>query len=292
MKNIFCHKNSSMKLCCLLAVFAVLFLTPARETGAETIQESEIAIKDSLIGAGINVSSVTVSETNVGIRYQQSILEFTDIDGMLTKIATILAAVSDILTGSYQVEIHQTFDDGQIMEVIGQSEDGQLYLEGSISSAVFQEKLELNPQTRGPMLTSGTCNPSQGDNCQNSPCECYPDETCDPGNPAADEKGCVVKAAPPNSHLSGTQYVCDTGYEWNDALSACVPETTCPPNAVIFQEECHCDDGYEWNADKTQCIISQVSGGDDDSDDSSDYSCFISSIWEKNMHGFTYGHSR
>lgn len=279
MKNIFGYKNSSVTLFCLIAAFALLFLTPGRGTSAETTETTETAITNSLIAAGIDVTAVSVSGTSVAIRYRQSISEFTGIDEMLTKIATILASVSDTLPGSYQVKIHQTFDDGQIMEVIGQSEDGQPYLDGSISSAVFQEKLELNPQTRGPMLTEGTCNPGQGDNCQNNPaCECYPGETCDPGNPAADEKGCVAAAAPPNAHLSGTQYVCDTGYEWNDDLSACVPEITCPPNAFLFQEECRCDDGYEWNADKTQCVISQVSSGDDEDSDDSSYSCFISSV--------------
>ena len=223
--------------------------------GTTPAQGSEISLTDSLVSSGLISPTVSTNGIEVTIEYQQPISEFNGVEEMLTRIADILVSVTQELASNYNVIIRQYFDDGHIMEVATPAVNGSAFLSQQISVEDFRAQLSFNPLTRGPIIVADKCEPGQGENCANClGCECYPGEICDPDNPAANERGCIVITPPANAHLDGSQYVCDEGYEWNAELTSCIPEIQCPPHAFKFQKECYCDLGYAWNDDKTACL--------------------------------------
>ncbi len=230
-----------------LLLSASLAVGPARGSG--------LSLNDSLTTYGLSNFTVTTSGNQVSIEYQQIIAEFSDFTEMLDRIADILEIVSNELGADYEVIIDQVFDDDQIMRISTIAANGSAYLSATISADEFRELINFQPLTRGPMMVAGECESGQGENCENCPeCGCYPGETCDPSDPAANERGCVVVTLPANAHLNGNQYVCDEGYEWNADLTACVPLLECPENAFKFQGECECEPGYAWNEGETACL--------------------------------------
>ncbi len=238
--------------------FAIFFfiLLPLPGFGTLPALGSESSLLDHLNTYGLKDAAVAIDGNDkVSVTYRQNVAEFDSLAEMLTRIADILVIVTQELSGNYQVTIRQHFDDGQIMEVSIPAINGSAFLNNRISSDAFLEKLNFHPLTRGPMIVAGKCEPNQGNNCSNcEACACYPGEICDPNNPAANERGCVVQHIPANAHLDGSEYVCNDGYEWNGALTDCIPEIVCPPHAFKFQGECECEAGYDWNEDKTACF--------------------------------------
>jgi hypothetical protein len=227
--------------------------------GVGIVDAQEKTIDDQLSLYGLEEPKVSLSGNEVLVEYKQPVSELGSLNDEFKKIAKILTTVSDELSPAYLVKIRQHFDDGQIMEVVGKPEDGKAFLNNQISEETFSERLEFKPLTRGPPIIPGMCEPDKGENCENcEECVCYPNEFCDPTNPKANKKGCVVKYIPPNSHLVGSEYVCDEGYEWNSDLTECVTEKKCPPNSFKFQGECYCMHDYKWNPDKTKCILKEV----------------------------------
>jgi hypothetical protein len=226
--------------------------------GVGIVDAQEKTIEDQLSLYGLEEPKVSLSENEVIVEYKQPVSELGSLNDEFKKIAKILTTVSDELSLAYLVKIRQHFDDGQIMELAGKPEDGKAFLNNQISAETFSERLEFKPLTRGPAIVPGMCEPDKGENCENCvECVCYPNEFCDPSNPEADKKGCVVKYSPPNSHLVGSEYVCDEGYEWNSDLTECFPEKKCPQNSFKFQGECYCMHGYEWNPYRTKCILKE-----------------------------------
>ena len=247
--------SEKTRILCLIIVCTVL---AAGIMVAATVHAQAETIEDILSSYGFKEPRVSISGNEVLVEYKQPISEFAPLSDEFGKIALILTTVADELSPTYLVRIRQYFDDGQIMELVGNPEDGKAFLDNQISEETFSERLEFKPLTRGPAILPGVCEPDKGENCENcEDCVCYPNEFCDPTDPKANKRGCVVDYIPPNSHLVGSEYVCDEGYEWNSDSTGCVPEKKCPPNSFKFQGECYCIYGYEWNPDKTQCISKQ-----------------------------------
>ena len=61
---------------------------------------------------------------------------------------------------------------------------------------------------------------------------------------------------PPNSSPQGDSCVCDSGYEVNADLTACVPagQFECPPHSSPMGDSCICDNGYVVSEDQTECV--------------------------------------
>jgi len=250
---------ASRTLPCLLGLLALMCVMSA---GAVSAEGEEAAITSDLIGSGISVTAVATSGAVVTVEYDQPVAEVNTVIDVLLKIGTILSTVAGEVPSAQGVVVIQYFDDGQIMEISGAPQDGVAFVNQQLSAEEFMDRLAFRPLTRGPLMVSGECEPSKGETCEDSPeCGCYPGETCDPTSPEANERGCVPGAAPANSHLVGSEYVCDDGYEWSSDLLSCVPVKTCPPNAFAFDGECHCEAGYEWNSAGTECVPVQTGGG-------------------------------
>ena len=227
--------------------------------GVGIVNAQEKTIEDHLSLYGLEEPKVSLSENEVIVEYKQPVSELGSLNEEFKKIAKILTSVSDELSPTYLVRIRQYFDDGQIMEIVGKPEDGKAFLNNQISEETFLERLDFKPLTRGPSIVQGICEPDIDENCENcEECVCYLNEFCDPANPKANKKGCVVKYIPPNSYLVGSEYICDEGYEWNSDLTECVPEMKCPKNSFKFQGECYCMHGYEWNPDRTACVLKEI----------------------------------
>lgn len=242
-------------------VLCLVLIMSFPASGVVSAEGEEAAITNALLSSGISVTAVSISGSEVTVEYQQPAAEVNSVIDVLLKVGSILSTVSAEMPSAQSVVVVQYFDDGQIMEITGAPQDGVAFMNKQTSAEEFMGALSFRPLTRGPIMVPGECEPGKGENCENCPeCACYPGETCDPGNPQANERGCVPGAAPANSHLVGSEYVCNDGYEWNSDLSACVPVQQCPPHAFSFQGECHCEAGYEWNSSGTECLPVQSSG--------------------------------
>jgi len=223
-------------------------------TASGTANAQEPPIEDALSSSGFEDPEVSISGNEVIIEYREDISVLDSLEEELGRIANILTIVSNELSTTYTVGIRQRFDDGEIVEITGKPEDGQAFLDNQIAAERFLDILKFKLLTRGATIPAG-CESERGDNCENcETCACYPNETCAPANPKANEKGCVVTHIPSNAHLVGSAYVCDDGYEWNLDLTDCVPEKECPPNASRFQDECYCVQGYEWDTGGEKCV--------------------------------------
>ncbi|MBN1857358.1 MAG: hypothetical protein JW846_10465 [Dehalococcoidia bacterium] len=251
----------------LAALLPLVLLASLLAPGMVSAEGEEATITNRLITSGVAVTSVSTSGSKVTVQYEQAVAEMDSVVTVLQKVGTILSVVAEEMPSASTVVVVQYFDDGQIMQVSGVPSDGAAFMSQQLSAQEFMDLLTFTPLTRGPIVVSGECETGAGEDCSNcDDCPCYPNETCDPGNPQANERGCVPGAAPANSHLVGSQYVCNPGYEWNQDLSACVPVTQCPPHAFAFQGECHCESGYEWNSAGTECVpVQNTSTGNNDS---------------------------
>jgi hypothetical protein len=182
--------NKKIRILYLIIVFSAII-------SVGIVNAQEYTIKAALSSYGLEEPKVSISGNEVTIEYKQPVSEFGSMNEEFKKIAKILSIVADEHPTAYRVIIRQYFDDGQIMELIGKPEDGKAFLNNLISEETFSERLEFNPLTRGPPIIPGTCEPDKGENCENCvECVCYPNEFCDPTNPEADKKGCVVKYIP------------------------------------------------------------------------------------------------
>ena len=182
-------------------------------------QASEATLNTRLSNYGLTDPVISTSNNRVTIVYQQTIAEFSSLAEMLTQLAEVLVITTEKLPGTIRVILRQYFDDGQIMEIETEANIGSTYLNEQLSAETFKEKLDFRPLTRGPLIIEGECEPGTGENCSNCPeCGCYPGENCDPNNPAANSRGCVVMHPPEHAHLDGDEYVCDEGYESNQPL--------------------------------------------------------------------------
>ena len=243
----------------LAAWLPLALLASLLAPGMVSAEGEEAAITNRLITSGVAVTSVSTSGSQVTVEYEQPVAEMDSIVMVLQKVGTVFSVVSEEIPSAQTVAVVQYFDDGQIMRIAGAPQDGVAFQSEQMSAEDFMDSLVFLAVTRGPIIVPGECETGAGEDCSNcDECPCYPDETCDPGNPQADERGCVPGAVPANSHLVGSQYACNDGYEWNADLSACVAVLQCPPNAFSFQGECHCEAGYEWNAAGTECVPVQT----------------------------------
>ena len=220
-----------IRLILLLVLLAGLF--PAAALAQEDTLESAVQ------AFGLNDVQVTVAEDEVLVEYRQAVADFGSMDVELERIAHILDLVAQQVTPERPVRIRQLFDDGQVMELVGDPADGRAYLAGDLGADDFQQALIYQPRTRGPLVVEGVCQPAGGDSCENSEaCACYPTERCAPADPAADERGCVASGDLPNAHLEAGQYVCDEGYQWNDAMDGCVAMPGCPAGSYAAGDTC------------------------------------------------------
>jgi hypothetical protein len=248
------QRRTACRIIWLPLLLAASLLAP----GVVGADGEEAKVTNQLLAAGIDIQSVMTSGTDVTVEYSQPVAEVSTVIDVLQRIGTIFAAVAAEMPSTRTCIVVQHFDDGQIMEVSGIPADGVDFLGQRLTAQAFMAALEFRPLTRGPMLVPGACDPGGGENCSNcAECSCYPGETCDPANPQANARGCVAAATPANAHLVGSEYVCNDGFEWNAALSACVPVTQCPPHAFSFDGGCHCEPGYEWDSDGTECVPAQ-----------------------------------
>ncbi len=216
---------------------------------------SEQSLKNSLTTYGLQNLIVTSSADSVTIKYTQTIAEFSSFTEMLNRIADIADLAAQELGINYEVVIEQDFDDDQIMQIVTKAANGTAYLDQTLNNEQFRDLLTFQPRTRGPIMVAGECVPKNGNTCENcTACSCYPGEICDPSNPTANERGCVVITPPAHAYLQGSQYVCDAGYEWNSEQTNCVPLVKCPEHAFKFNGACECELGYDWNADKSACL--------------------------------------
>jgi len=253
-------KRSASRL--LPGLIGVLALMCVMSAGVVSAEGEKAAVTNGLLTSGIAVTSVTTSGSVVTVEYDQPVADVNTVVDVLLKVGTVLSTVAAEMPSAQAVMVIQYFDDGQIMEISGAPQDGVAFVDQQLTAEQFMDALEFRPLTRGPLMVEGECEPSKGENCKDNPeCGCYPGETCDPTSAQANERGCVSGAAPANSHLVGSEYVCNDGYEWSSDLSSCVPIKQCPPNAFAFQGDCHCEPGYEWNAAGTECVPVQSSDG-------------------------------
>lgn len=217
----------------LLILLLLAVIVPAAVLAQDGTLEADLQ--------ALNLSGlqVTVAADEVLVEYQQAVADFGTPEVELERIARILEAAGRDVTPERPVRIRQRFDDGQIMELLGAPAAGRAYLVGDLSAEDFQQGLIYQPRTRGPIIAEGACQPAAGDTCENKlACSCYPTETCSPGDPAADPRGCLPGGALPNAHLEGSQYVCDPGYQWNDSSDACVPLPACPAGSYAVGDAC------------------------------------------------------
>lgn len=209
--------------CCLHGVAA------AQDTGLE----------GALSDLGLIDPRVTLETDRALVVYQQPVAALGAFEAELERVARALALFGDQLAPEAEVTLQQHFDDGQIMQVVGTPALGNAFLAGEIDAIAFEMGLRFEPLTRGPLIIEGTCNPAAGDTCENTEaCACYPTESCQPADPAANPKGCVTTTEPANAHLEGTEYACDQNYVWNMEMTGCEPVLVCPAGTQPMDGEC------------------------------------------------------
>ncbi len=189
-----------------------------------SVAAQDASLEQALRDLGLNDAQVTLEADRALVVYQQPVAGMGPFEAELERVARALALFGDRLAPDAEVSLQQRFDDGQIMQVVGTPALGNAFLDGEIDAAAFEMALRFEPLTRGPLIIEGTCLPAAGDTCETNPaCACYPNESCQPADPAANPKGCVTTTVPANAHLEATEYVCDDGFVWNLNLTGCVP---------------------------------------------------------------------
>jgi hypothetical protein len=217
----------------LLILFALILCLPAVAAAQDSSLEG--ALRD----LGLIDPQVTLDADRALVVYQQPVAEMGTFEAELQRVARVLALFEDHLASEAKVTLQQRFDDGQIMQVVGTPALGNAFLTGQIDAAGFEMALRFEPLTRGPLIIEGTCSPAAGDTCETQPaCACYPNESCQPADPAANPKGCVTITEPANAHLEGTEYACDDGYVWNLDMTGCEPTLDCPEGTQPMDGEC------------------------------------------------------
>lgn len=210
-------------ICCLPAVAAA----------------QDASLEQALRDLGLNDPLVTLEADRALVVYQQPVAEMSSIEAELERVARVLALFGDRLAPEAEVSLQQRFDDGQIMQVVGTPALGNAFLTGEVDATAFEMALRFEPLTRGPLIFEGTCSPATGDTCETQPaCACYPNESCQPANPAANPKGCLTTTEPANAHLEGTEYTCNDGYVWNLDMTGCEPTLVCPEGTQLTDGKC------------------------------------------------------
>jgi hypothetical protein len=196
-------------------------------------------LEGALRDLGLNDPQVTLDAGRALVVYQQPVAQLGPIEVELERIAQVLALFGEHLAAEDEVWVQQRFDDGQIMQVVGSPALGDAFLGGEIDAFAFETALRFEPLTRGPLIFEGTCSPEAGDTCETQPaCACYPNERCQPADPAANPKGCVIEVEPANAHLEGSEYACNEGYVWNGEMTGCEAAVECPEGTQFMDGEC------------------------------------------------------
>jgi hypothetical protein len=217
----------------LLILLALICCLPAAAAAQDA--DLEGALRD----LGLNDPQVTLEADRALVIYQQPVAEMGPIEAELERVARVLALFGDRLAPEAEVNLQQRFDDGQIMQVVGTPALGNAFLTGEIDATAFEMALRFEPLTRGPLIFEGTCNPAAGDTCETQEaCACYPNESCQPADPAANLKGCLISTEPANAHLEGTEYACNDGHIWNLDMTGCEPVLVCPEGTQLMDGEC------------------------------------------------------
>jgi hypothetical protein len=196
---------------------------------------SQSQLESNIAALGLQDPQVSVAaDSIVLVEYSKSVGSFKSEEAELTEVAKILEAC-----GQYPVVVvRQRFDDGQVMEIQGNSADGAAYLSGQLTVEDFSSRLLFSPLTRGPAIIPKVCGGAV--NCASDPdCSCHVGESCSPGVSGADERGCVVEVPPQNAHLDGSEYVCDQGLVWDSDLSGCVQSLQCPAGSSEVDGACY-----------------------------------------------------
>jgi hypothetical protein len=197
---------------------------------------SQGQLDSKLASLGLQDLQVSVAADSIMlVEYSKPLDSFKSVDSELSEVAKIL----DATAGQYPVVvIRQKFDDGEVMEIQGNSADGSAYLSGQLSAEDFSGRLLFTPLTRGPAIIPKVCGGSVS--CASDPdCSCFAGESCSPGSPGADERGCIVVTPPENAHLEGSKYVCNSSLVWNSDLSGCVQSPQCPAGSSEVDGNCY-----------------------------------------------------
>jgi hypothetical protein len=183
----------------------------------------------------LDMKMSVAAESIMLVEYSKSVDSFKSVDDELSEVAKIL----DATAGQYPVVVvRQKFDDGELMEIQGNSADGTAFLAGQLSAEDFSDRLLFSPLTRGPPIIPKVCGGSVS--CaSDSDCACHSGESCSPGSSSADERGCLVVTPPENAHLEGSKYVCDSSLVWNSDLSGCVQSLQCPSGSSEVEGSCY-----------------------------------------------------
>jgi len=216
------------------AQLALLLLAMPMVTGAQADN-----LADALEDIGISDAQVTVADDGITVAYDQPIAGIGPWESVLYRVATIVGTCDEHSNDVLPVILRVTYDDGNVMQITGQMDDAAAFLEGDLTPDEYDARLDFQPLTRGPAIVAETCHIAQEDTCANSEaCACYPNESCEPEDDAADLRGCVVSSEPENARLQDGQYVCDDGYVWNAGITACELPQSCPSGTFAFNGEC------------------------------------------------------
>ncbi|MCJ7738031.1 MAG: hypothetical protein MUQ10_12095 [Anaerolineae bacterium] len=211
----------------------VLLLVP----GAAAAQSDDLA--RALEDMNVLRAKVSFTDVNITIAYHETIATLGPWESVLYRIANIIAVADDHSSNDLPVVLHITYDDGNIMQISGSMDDAADFLDGEFSPDDYEAKLTFQPITRGPVVVDAVCDAAQGDNCTyQDACGCYPNESCEPEDDAADVRGCVVSSEPENALLQNGLYVCAAHYVWNEDLTACELPLSCPSGTFAFNGEC------------------------------------------------------
>jgi len=216
------------------AQLALLLLAIPMVTGAQTDD-----LADALEDIGVLDAQVTIADDGITVAYDQDIAGIGPWESVLYRVATIVGTCDEHSDDVLPVILRVTYDDGNVMQITGQMDDAAAFLESDLTPDEYDARLDFQPLTRGPTIVAETCDVAQEDTCANSEaCACYPNESCEPEDDAADLRGCVVNTEPVNSRLQDGQYVCDDRYVWNADLTACELPLSCPSATFVFNGEC------------------------------------------------------
>lgn len=217
----------------ILILLALICCLPALAAAQDA------SLEQALSDLGLSDPRVTLEAGRALVVHQQPVAEMGPIEAELERVAQVLALFGDRLAPEAEVSLQQRFDDGQIMQVVGTPALGNAFLTGEIDDAAFEMALRFEPLTRGPLIIEGECSPAAGDTCETQPaCACYPNESCQPADPAANPKGCLTTTEPANAHLEGTEYTCNDGYVWNLDMTGCELALVCPEGTQLMDREC------------------------------------------------------
>lgn len=220
-----------------LVVCLALAVLAAFVAGSASAQGQAESLAWQLGALGLEDVAITASETGVLVECTRSVASVGGFDSELTLLASISVMAGDAY-GNGNVVWRHYFDDGEVLEMSGSSEDAAAFLAGELEAEEYTERIDFRLLTRGPELTPGDCLVDEGQDCLNTACcACRENETCRPDDRNADPRGCVTLEPPANAVLLNGSYVCAEGYVWG-AGEDCEPEPKCAEDELALDGQC------------------------------------------------------